>query len=162
VWDYSPQNVRYLAELGDDNVHYIPVGYSPRLERIKDAAAQDIDILFFGAISERRRLILDQLHKAGFRTAALFGQYGEGRDAQIARGKIQLNVHQFATSHLEQLRLAYLLNNRRFVVSETASDNPYGDGVVFCHYDEIVARCAEYLRPGMDAERARVAQLGHD
>jgi len=36
-----------------------------------------------------------------------------------------LNIHQSETLQLEQLRVAYLLNNKRFVVSETSADNLY-------------------------------------
>jgi hypothetical protein len=141
VWDYSQQNTRYLAGLGFNNVRYIPVGYSPRLSRIADAGQLDIDVLFYVSMSPRRRQVLEELRLRGFRTEVLFGKYGSSRDAYIARAKIQLNIYQFDTPQLEQLRLAYLLNNKRFVISETSKDNPYGDGVVFCDYKDIVARC---------------------
>jgi hypothetical protein len=162
IWDYSPQNTRHLAQLGLTNARYIPVGYSPRLERVIDLVEQDIDILFYGAINPRRRKIVEELQLCGFKTAVLFGKYGPARDTFIARTKIQLNIHQFETSHIEQLRLAYLLNNKRFVISETSEDNPYGDGVVFSDYKDIVASCAYYLKPEMGAERLRIAKLGYD
>jgi len=162
VWDYSRRNERYLAQHGLGNVRYIPLGYSPRLDRMPIGAAADIDVLFYGSVTPRRRQILDELQRRGCKTVQLFSKYGAERDAHIARAKIQLNVHQFETSHLEQLRLSYLLNNRRFVVSETPDENPYGDGVVFCDYKDIVDRCVDYLRPEMDAERMRVAESGHD
>jgi len=162
VWEYSPQNTRYLAQLGVTNVRYIPVGYSPRLDRIIDPVEHDIDILFFGAITPRRQQILGELRRCGFKTALLFGVYGSVRDACIARAKIQLNIHQSETLQLEQLRVAYLLNNKRFVVSETSADNPYGNGVVFCDYKDIVTRCAYYLKPGMEVERMWIAKSDHE
>jgi SEC-C motif len=160
IWDYSLRNTRYLAEHGLNDVRYIPIGYSRRLARIIDVDQHDIDILFYGAVSPRRRLILEELQRRGFNTVALFGKYGIDRDDCIARAKIKLNVHQFETSHLEQLRIAYLLNNKRFVISETSDEDPYGGGVIFCNYTDIVSRCAYYLGSGMDAERARIAELG--
>ena len=162
VWDYSQQNTRYLAQHGVSNARYIPIGYSPRLERIINPSEHDIDVLFYGSFSPRRNSILEELRHRGFKVVALFGKYGMIRDTHIARTKINLNVHQFQTTHTEQLRLAYLLNNKRFVISETSDDNPYGDGVVFCDYNDIVARCTYYLRPGMEKTRMKIAKLGYE
>lgn len=162
IWDYSLQNVRYLAQRGLTNARYVPIGYSPRLDRITDAGAHDIDILFYGSTSPRRSQIMEKLTSRGFRTASLFGKYGPDRDAYIARARLVLNIHCFETTHLEQVRLSYLLNNKRFVVSETSDNNPYGNGVVFCDYQDIVDRCAHYLRPGMEEERTRIAEIGYE
>lgn len=161
VWDYSSQNVQFLTEAGLSNVHYVPVGYSRGLERIAEPDAYDTDVLFYGKISPRRRELLEGFANRNFKTRVLFGAYGGARDREIARSKIQLNIHQFETFQLETLRIAYLLNNKRFVISETALDNPYGEGIVFCAYKDIVARCEHYLGPGMDAERKRIAELGY-
>ncbi|MEA2990431.1 MAG: hypothetical protein QOG83_3142 [Alphaproteobacteria bacterium] len=162
IWDYSPHNTRYLAGLGLANVHYIPIGYSPRHERITDSGEHDFDVLFYGVVSPRRKHMAEELERRGFKAGVLFGAYGKDRDAHIGRSKIQLNVHQFETLQLEQLRLAYLLNNKRFIISETSVDNPYGEGVVFCDYKDIVACCEAYLDPGMDFERRRIAELGYE
>ena len=132
------------------------------LDRITDAGAHDIDILFYGSTSPRRSQIMEKLTSRGFRTASLFGKYGPDRDAYIARARLVLNIHCFETTHLEQVRLSYLLNNKRFVVSETSDNNPYGNGVVFCDYQDIVDRCAHYLRPGMEEERTRIAEIGYE
>jgi hypothetical protein len=79
----------------------------------------------------------------------------------IARSKIILNLHQFDTTQLEQVRISYLLNNRCFVISESAEDNPYQDGVIFSDYDKIVDCCLSYLRSQADAARADVAERGY-
>jgi hypothetical protein len=39
----------------------MPVGYVPELERIRPAPAEDIDVLFFGSVNDRRQRVLDQL-----------------------------------------------------------------------------------------------------
>jgi hypothetical protein len=162
IWDYSLQNVRYLAQLGLTNVRYIPIGYSRCLERINDVAEHDIDILFYGSTSTRRNKIMEELNFRGFKAVFLFGEYGPVRDAHIARAKLVLNMHCLETTHLEQVRLSYLLNNKRFIVSETSDENPYGDGVVFCDYQDIVTCCTQYLKREMELERIRVAKLGYD
>jgi hypothetical protein len=162
VWDYSPRNTQYLDGIGIANVRHIPLGYSPRLARIVDAREQDIDVLFFGIVTPRRLLIMNELHRAGFETALLTGVYGPARDSQIGRAKIVVNIHQFDTSQLEHLRITYLLNNKRFVISEKSENHPYGDGVVFCDYKDIVPHCAHYLGRGMKEKRARIAKSGHE
>jgi len=162
VWDYSHRNVECLVRLGLNNVRYIPIGHSPNLERIPNSAVTDIDVLFYGSITPRRRHILDELRQRGFETVNLFGKYGKDRDSVVARAKIQLYIHQFQTTHLAHVRLSYLLNNRCFAISETSDENPYGDGVVFCNYEQLVEQCAYYLKPKMEVERRRIAQLGYE
>jgi len=161
VWDYSLLNIEYLASIGITNTHYIPIGYSPRLQKIADKTPQDMDVLFFGTASSRRLEILEALRARGVNTGVLYGGYGAERDSYIARAKIHLNIHKDETLHLEQLRIAYLLNNKRFVISETSDHNPYGDGVVFCDYKDIVERCLHYLKPQLATERMRIAKAGH-
>ena len=161
VWDYSEANIRFLAGLGHPGVRHVPIGYAGRLERIVPAGVKDIDILFYGQPSDRRLRILEEMKGRGLRVQALWGVYGPARDQLIGRSKIVLNLHQFETSQLEQVRIAYLLNNRRFVISEVADCNPYGDGVVFCAREQLADCCASYLRPGMEAERERVARTGY-
>jgi hypothetical protein len=160
VWDYSAQNGGYLARLGIADVRYIPVGYSRQLVRIAQRDQRDIDVMFYGSVTARRRQILTELQHSDLKVEVLFGKYGPERDDFLARAKIQLNIHQFDTNQLEQLRLSYLLNNRCFVISEVCDQNPYGDGVVFCEYKDVVSVCKHYLQPGMEAERERIARLG--
>jgi hypothetical protein len=161
VWDYSEANIRFLAGLGHTGVRHVPVGCAGRLERIVPAAVKDIDILFYGQPSDRRLRILEEMQGHGLRVQALWGVYGPARDQLIGRSKIVLNLHQFETSQLEQVRIAYLLNNHCFVVSEAADCNPYGEGVVFCPREHLADRCAAFLRPGMEAERERIARAGY-
>jgi hypothetical protein len=77
------------------------------------------------------------------------------------RSKIVLNLHQFGTAQLEQVRISYLLNNKCFVISESSDCDPYAGGVVFARYEEIVACCQRYLAPGMEPARDRIAETGY-
>jgi hypothetical protein len=161
IWDYSECNIRFLAGLGHAGAWHVPVGYSGRLERVVRAEVKDIDVLFYGQPTPRRLHVLQELEGRGFQVRALFGVYGSPRDELIGRSRIVLNMHQFDTSQLEQVRIAYLLNNRCFVVSEAADCNPYGDGVVFAPYADLAECCAAFLRPGREAERERIAAVGY-
>lgn len=163
IWDYSPANFPFLAAQGCPDVRHIPLGHSARLQRIPqiEPGQRDIDVLFCGSITERRKLVLNALKARGVRVKVLFGCYGAERDREIARARIVLNVHQFETPHLEELRLSYLLNNRCFVISETCDRDPYGGGVVFRDYPDLVETCVSHLADGRDADRERIAAVGH-
>ena len=161
VWDYSPTNVKYLKDRGCPDVRQIPIGYSSRLERIVHAETKDIDVFFYGSMTARRQNILAQFKDRGAQVFGVFRAYGPERDKMIARSKIVLNLHQFDLPHLEEVRIAYLLNNHCFVLSETSDYNPYGEGVVFSDYDSIVDCGLSYLQTNMQVERERIAEIGY-
>jgi hypothetical protein len=162
IWDYSQRNIQFLQQRGCRSLRHIPLGSASSLECIAPAEVLDIDVLFYGQLTPRRQEVLRELERRGCRAQVLFGTYGSARDQFIARSKIILNMHQFETSQLEQVRLTYLLNNRRFVISESADENPYGDGVVYCPYADLAACCESYLHPEKAKERARIAQRGYE
>jgi hypothetical protein len=134
----------------------------PALSRIKPVPRQDIDILWYGSLNERRSHILQQLHDRGCIVKALFGVYGEERDSFIARAKIVINIHFFESKIIEIGRIYYLLANKRFVISEKGNDReleePIRDGLVFTDYDNLVAQCVKYLNE--DASRNEIAARG--
>ncbi|MBV5325149.1 MAG: hypothetical protein J0626_07710, partial [Rhodospirillaceae bacterium] len=119
VWDYSLRNIARLGEQGlASRIHHLPVGTMPELTRIKPAQTQDIDVLFYGVVSERRRVILKAIQDSGLNVAAVFGCYGAARDALIARAKLVLSLHKHEAQVFEVVRVSYLLANRKAVVAE--------------------------------------------
>jgi len=90
--------------LGLPRPTYVPIGYVPELTRIAPAA-EDIDVLFYGASYERRYAVLRDLHDRGLRVKWLSGVYGASRDAWIARSKIVLNIHYWDAKIFEKVRL---------------------------------------------------------
>ena len=146
VWDYSRENVAFLRQRGFERALFLPLGYHPRLERIRHRkeADRDIDVLFYGAVNDRRKGVMREM-KTRLRAEWLFGVYGEERDAYIARSRIVLNLHFYQAKILEQVRLAYLLNNRCFVVSEEVDRNPFGEGIVLGPLAELPALCERYV-----------------
>ena len=148
VWDYSQANIEQLAVRQVCRPTHVPIGYVPELTRIAPAP-EDIDVLFYGSLSDRRRAVLDGLRARGLRVESLFGVYGASRDAWIARSKIVLNVHQWEAKVFEIVRVSYLLANKRAVVSERGADpaeeRDLESGIAFAEYDELVDRCVELL-----------------
>jgi hypothetical protein len=145
TWDYSAANIAMLRAHTDKPVRLLRLGYHPGLARIRRAPVQDIDVLFYGTRSPRRRGIFDALEHAGLRFQHLFGIYGNERDAITARSKIVLNIHNHQTQVFEIVRAFYLMINRKAIVSEiddrTSIDPEYRSGVCGAAYPEIVDAC---------------------
>ncbi len=162
VWDYSGQNVERLAALSIAATH-VPIGYVPNWTRI-ERAAEDIDVLFYGSTSHRRWDAIEAIEATGARVEVVTGVYGRERDALIARAKIVLNVHYYEAQTFEIVRVAYLLANRRFVVSERGRDlpleHPFEDGIAFGTFEELPALCTRYLHAR--AERRAIAERGFE
>ena len=161
LWDYSRSNADALVRCGLPRPVVVPIGYVPALTRIAPAP-EDIDVLFYGSMNERRAAVLRELERRGARVHAAFGVYGEERDRLVARSRIVLNVHYYEAKVFEIVRVSYLLANRRVVVSERgcdpAEEAPFEGGIAFAPYDGLVDRCLRLLaRPD---ERQRIAEAG--
>lgn len=151
VLDYSPRNAALITQMtGNAHTHVLRVGYMPVLTRITPAPVQDVDVLFYGSINERRKNIIDGLIAAGLNVKFLHGVYGQERDAWIARSKIVLNMHFYASKLHEVIRTSYLLANSKAVVSECDEDTEIEDdlraAIVAVPYDQLVNTCRELVR----------------
>jgi len=162
IWDASLKNIEQFTRLGITQVQHVPVGYVPQLFRIPQTQKEDLDVLFYGSLNQRRRHIIETLKAHGVNAVAIFGRYGSERDHFISRAKIILNLHFYPTKIFEMVRVSYLLANRRFVISEGSADSPeeqeLAGGLVFAEYDDLIATCLDYLaRPD---DRKRIAEQG--
>ncbi len=160
IWDYSPLNLERWAQLPClEPPTLVEIGFAPELKRIPAAPVQDIDVLFYGSVNERRLHILRALEQAGVKLHTAFGVYGAERDALIARSKIVLNLHAYATEVFEIVRVSYLLANGKAVVTEASPD--LGDLVnaVSAHpYDGLIEGCLALL--ANEAERRALEERG--
>lgn len=164
VWDYSEANIERLRLLGVRRVTHVPVGYVPQLTRIPSVVHQDIDVLFYGAINERRKNILEELISRGLRIEFLSGVYREERDRYIARAKVVLNMHYYDASVFEIVRVSYLLANEKAVVAEvgdkTTLESDIRDAVCSTPYVGLVDACVELVADAN--KRANLARLGFE
>lgn len=173
VWDYSQLNIAELAKFGITAKH-CPLGYSPCLERIKDPVEQDIDVLFYGSVNERRKNILLKLHEKCNLVVA-FGVYGQPLLDLIARAKIIVNIHYYPTAIHEITRTSYLMANKKCIISEVGKDTElekvyaspksicetmYSQGIQFCEYDQLVDTVIHYLKNPL--LRQYCAQMAYD
>lgn len=146
VWDYSPRNIAFCqSRHGLSAIRRLRIGYVPQLTRIANPPVKDVDVLFYGSVNARRKLILDGLQAAGLRVHLLMGVFGADRDAWIARSKIVLNVHFYDDKVHEIVRSSYLLANGKAVVCECDDDTEIDDdirqAVVAVPYDKLVRTC---------------------
>jgi hypothetical protein len=148
VWDYSKVNIERLEKDHGIKAKHVPIGYHPCMTNpLMPKLDQDIDVLFYGSINQRRRVILDQLKANGLKVIELFGVYGEKLDEYIARSKVVLNVHYYDTAIFEIFRCAYLFANRKCVVSESGSDFDleYNNRCLWSTYSQLVSQCLSAL-----------------
>jgi hypothetical protein len=142
VWDYSSSNITYLKSLGVTDISKMEIGHTKSLETCSKQL-QTIDVLFFGAMNQRRKYILIKLKSVGCNVVFTSNTFGEERDQLIARSKIVLNIHFYESKILEVVRISHLLANKKCVVSERGNEDhvnkEWSKGVVMCDYDKIVS-----------------------
>lgn len=147
TWDYSRQNIARLTALGcGQTARHVPIGYTPEMSRITPAREQDIDVLFYGSLSERRRKVLENVRQAGLNVMAVSNVYGAARDALIARSKVVLNLHYGNDTRIFEIaRVSYLLANRKAVVTErgdeTEIEEDIQDAVAAVPYADLADAC---------------------
>lgn len=149
-WDYSFDNILKLKGVGVRSPQWFQIAYHDKLNRIPVDAEKDIDVLFYGGVNSVRGHILDGMRERGLRVKHLSGVFGAERDACIARSKIVLNLHQYNTKILEMIRIHYLMNNSKVVLTQYDDDSVGGEaykaGLVLAPYDQLVDRAVALLQ----------------
>ncbi|MBC8088135.1 MAG: hypothetical protein H7Z40_12780 [Phycisphaerae bacterium] len=172
---YARPDAQFVASLGVP-YHYVPFGYAPYYESIfqqntnHEAVVEDIDVLFVGFVSERRRVVLERIRAAGLKLeVATYDNplRGAALDRAIARSRIVLSIFAAedpAAQVPDFARLDHLLSNKRFVLHEQlpvgARHAEFEQHVPSCAYDDFPQQCIHFLQH--PAERARVAAAAHD
>ena len=164
VLDFSHRNTAALKALGISHAQQLPFGYVPGLTRVTADNTQDIDVLFYGSLNERRAAILEQLRSHGLNVVHLFNVYAEERDAAIARAKLVLNIHFYDAAIFESARVSFLLANCVCVLSEGQEGDPdiapFRPGLEICAYEHIVERCLALLAD--EPARKAIARRGFE
>ena len=142
VWDYSPGNIAALEALGVRGVAHVPPGYVPEMTRISRDYPQDVDVLFYGLINERRHAVIKRLYDAGLKVLATQEAFGNVRDVLLARSRLLLNVHYYVPAKLELVRLGYVFANSKAVASEWRDDTEIPAGLegacAFFPYEDLL------------------------
>ncbi|WP_418319366.1 hypothetical protein [Piscinibacter sakaiensis] len=147
-------------------VPVIGFGHAPYLRQAVEVPIErrPIDILFFGAVNERRSRLIAQIEGAGRIVAAPPSLlFSAERDAYIAQSKVVFNCHYYDTARFEQARVFHCLSLGTPVVSEraasTAPPAQFEDSVFWVATDGIAEFFAHrFGAPGFaDEARDRLA-----
>jgi hypothetical protein len=57
IWDYSPKNITKFNQLGINRTKLFKIGFQKELARLDLSAPKEIDVLFYGSVNERRKVI---------------------------------------------------------------------------------------------------------
>lgn len=115
VWDYSAVN---LNMIGHQNTALVDFWHVEKLRRIQPAQQAEYDLIFYGSMNERRKLLIEKLRKKGLKILTVFGLYGEERDALLRKARAVLNLHFYESQIFQQIRSFYALSNGMPVISE--------------------------------------------
>lgn len=171
VWDYSATNLARYPQLGIPNGHHVPLGYEEeaattvRAEDVLPDARQDIDVLFFGALSPRRERVIRAMKRMGLHVVWNTGlPWDTGyRDELIRRSKLVLNMHVFDNSRIVEMpRLSILFRHRKAVLCELYRDSEIDpalrQGLAGAAYDDLADTAV--LLIGAPRLRQRLEHLG--
>jgi len=145
VWTSLESNVIKLSELGIRS-DLIQVGYHSSMEEVIHKKNRDIDFLYFGSLTEHRKMMLEKLIARGGKVVTMFDDPSIFRNDLIARTKVNLAPHQgLGRNHLTW-RIPLLLNNRAIVVVEQCMDQKlYEECFPYADTDRWVDLCFELL-----------------
>ncbi len=149
VWDYSRWNIRHF-EYPDSpkavercQVKYVPFAWFPTAS-CEAQSERDIDVLFFGAMNDKRQSKLSLLNELGVQVTLVTAQESE-LDVYVCRSKIVLNLHYY-DGQLETSRIMHAISSNALVISEPPLDPAnfydFDPAVVF---EDDIAHIAESI-----------------
>lgn len=135
VWDYNRWNIEhfeYPIGFNRNRVKYVPFAWFPS-NKLPATDARDIDVLFFGAMNQKREAMLSGIGAIGVNITIVTADEAE-LDAFVLRAKIVLNLH-FYNGLLETSRVMHAISLKALVISEPTTDlesnNDFATSIVF-------------------------------
>lgn len=141
IWDYDLQNIEMLRKRGIE-AKFKPPAYSDRLRTIKPVESEDIDVLFYGSITDYRHntirtMLYDQAltnkmfdFLINMNFVWLYNITDHKLDDYIARSKVILNMRPYENAtRQQQTRIYYPIINNKCVLSEKSEINYFGDSI---------------------------------
>ena len=146
VWDYDLDNIEILKSYGID-AKFKPFKYTESLKTSKNVENPDIDVFFYGTLTEHRSKILEIITNCGLigrTTAWSYGLSKEMLDEFIGRSKIVLDLqdnykfNKKPEGYIQkQSRIYYLLINNKCVVSEKSKKNYFDNLITECDQNDL-------------------------
>lgn len=144
-----------------DNLQF---GYS-NSSRLECEEAKDIDVLFYGVLTSRRKKIVESINvpnKVVFSSSPPI--HGSELWKYINRSKIVLNLFRFENMVVaDWVRLAPLLSNKSFVITESFDNKEFmslKNHLVIVDYDKIIPTIDYFLKNPL--KRIEMADKGFD
>lgn len=141
IWDYDLDNIEILKSYGI-NAKFKPFRYTESLKNIDNLENPDIDVFFYGTLTEHRSKILEIITNCNLIDKTTLWSYGLSEELLkefIGRSKIILDLqdnNNFAKKPdgyiQKQSRIFYSLINNKCVVSEKSKKNYFGDLIIEC------------------------------
>ena len=155
IWDYSPMN---LPAFGRHDVVCVPLGYEPSMREVTlQPGPPDHDVLFYGFLSPRRRLVLERL--INLCSVSTEPRWGTHLAPALARARIVLNIHQYdGPTPLEQARTSYVMNQHVLLVTEYSEDLLFPE-IVAAPFDELTETVLQLLHDPTERRRRHRAAL---
>ena len=164
VIDYHDSNIDVLRRENGSRqaVFELPLVPTPALQS-QGTEAKDIDVLFYGSMSERRAHVLRQLQAMGLKVQAVAGAYGQELAPAIRRSRLVLHAHFYEKALFPVARFVQPVMMGVPIVCETSVFSDHNDwslsGIVFANYENLAETCRELLEaPERMAVRARMAR----
>jgi hypothetical protein len=164
IWDYSSQNIFYYNKYYKNIKYYfLPLLYNKYIEDFYNSKLirgkipweeKDIDIVFLGDYSDRRRPFYEDIKKK-YNTYIITGNNNyEEMINLLERSKIFVNVFSKETNKaFDYSRLALLYSNNIFVITETPQVNfkieknllELKDVIITCDYNNFSNEIEKYI-----------------
>ena len=157
ILEYSNRNIENLIKYGIDlnKIFYCPIfpnSFSYLSNKESNSTNKEYDLIFYGAINNRRKKILNELSYY-YKILILTEVYGEELYRQMKRARILLNIHYYENAELETTRLTEGIAQGIPIVSETSTveiDKQFEDYVSFAKRDSV-----EELKKTIDKELSK-------
>lgn len=155
----SDKNTRKGINVG---VSCLLNGYDADLHKIDENADKQIDILFIGSVTKRRKKLLERFKDEGLNITVCEGIFGDEFVQKVNSAKIVINVHS-STRPDTETRVFEVLGCGGFLVSEPLSgENPFIPGKHFVEADisDFTSVVKRYLDD--EEERTKISLCGHE
>jgi hypothetical protein len=121
VWDYSQSNLDYSQSnlaYPYDRSRRVDFYHVDKLQRVVLEKEREFDLIFYGAMNDRRKKIIENIAGKGVKILKVFRLYGPERDALLGKARAVLNLHFYDAQIFQQIRAFYALSNGIPVISE--------------------------------------------
>ncbi|MBI1391067.1 MAG: glycosyltransferase [bacterium] len=163
VFIYTRQIIDFYVQRGSlrpEKCSILYAGFAPSIHRPLPDVQKDIDVLFIGSLTPRRKQILEALNQHV--PVTVMQAFGEDMIRAMNRARVALNIHAIDTLSTET-RVYEVTGCGTFLLTEKLSpESPFPEGTIaeFSSMAELVEKTRYFL--DHEEERAAIAQRGYE